>query len=167
MNSRPSRRTLEQWQDWLERDLQLPPVVRAAMAHDQFESLHPFGDGNGRLGRLVIALQFMRAGILPEPALTISPWRRARRARREDYQGHLLAVTKSGDGSPWVGFFCSAIVEQARKSVEVVNELNNWLAAARQQLIDRRWTGLIANLLEELIDWPVVKASWILACSRR
>ena len=128
------------------------------MAHDQFESLHPFGDGNGRLGRLVIALQFVRADIPPEPALTISPWLRA---RREGYQGHLIAVSKSGDSSPWVAFFCSAIVEQARKSVEVVDELNGWLSSARQQLIDRRWTGLIANILEELIDWPVVKASWI------
>lgn len=149
---------LEHWQEWLERDLQLPPAVRAAMAHYQFESLHPFGDGNGRLGRLVIALQFMRAGILPEPALTISPWLRA---RREEYQGHLLAVSKSGDWSPWVAFFCSAIVEQARKSVEVVNELNSWLSGARQQLIERHWTGVIASVLEELIDWPVVKASWI------
>lgn len=100
----------------------------------------------------------MREGTLPEPALTISPWLRA---RREEYQGHLLAVSKSGDWSPWIAFFCSAIVDQARKSVEVVNELNSWLSSARQQLIDRRWTGVIANLLEELIDWPVVKASWI------
>ena len=149
---------LEQWQAWLERDVQLPPPVRAAMAHYQFESLHPFGDGNGRLGRLVIALQLMRAGILPEPALTISPWLRG---RRDEYQEHLLQVSKSGDWSPWVAFFCTAICEQARKSVEVVNELNGWLSGARQQLIERRWTGVIANVLEELIEWPVVKASWI------
>lgn len=149
---------LEQWQDWLEGDLPLPAPVRAAMAHYQFESLHPFGDGNGRLGRLVIVLQLMRAGSLSEPALTISPWLRA---RRDEYQAHLLTVSTSGDWNGWIEFFCTAICEQARKSVEVVNQLNTWLAAARQQLIERHWTGVIANVLEDLIDWPVVKAPWV------
>ncbi|MBR7741840.1 Fic family protein [Phycicoccus sp. BSK3Z-2] len=152
------RAGLDQWQEWLAADVPLPAPVKAAMAHYQFESLHPFGDGNGRIGRLVIVLQLMRSGILNEPALTISPWLRA---RRDEYQGHLLAVSQTGNWDPWVAFFCRAICEQSMASVRVVDALNTWLTTQRQTLNDRYWTGTIAKLVEDLVDWPVITASFV------
>ena len=85
---------LAQWEEWVRGDLTLPPALKTAMAHYQFESLHPFGDGNGRIGRLIIVLQLLRMGAISEPAITISPWLRK---RREEYQSHLLDVSMTGD----------------------------------------------------------------------
>lgn len=149
---------LEHWQEWLERDLPMPPPLKAALAHYQFESLHPFGDGNGRLGRLVIVLQLLRSGILTEPALTISPWLRA---RRDQYQDHLLRVSKTGEWDSWVAFFCEAVCEQSLASVRVVEALNAWMTSKRQLLNERHWTGTVASILEDLVDWPVITSSFV------
>lgn len=152
------RAGIEHWEGWIEQGMDLPPVLRAAMAHYQFESLHPFGDGNGRLGRLVIVLQLLRGGSLSEPAITISPWLRK---RRDEYQAHLLNLSITGDWNPWVDFFCTAICEQARAHVAVVEKLMTWLAEVRQQLNERHWSGTVASICEDLVDWPVVSSRFI------
>ncbi|GIM63152.1 cell division protein Fic [Planomonospora venezuelensis] len=152
------RSGLEQWERWLEQDMPLPPALRAAMAHYQFESLHPFGDGNGRLGRLVIVLQLLRSGTISEPAITISPWLRK---RRDQYQAHLLDVSRTGNWDPWVTFFCEALCEQARAHVAVVESLMTWLSEVRQQLSERHWTGTVVSIVEDLVDWPVITAPFV------
>ena len=82
--------------DWMQADHtdEIDPVVAVAMAHYQFETLHPFRDGNGRLGRFIIVLQLLHAGVLSEPTLTVSPWFEARRA---EYYDRLLAVSTDGE----------------------------------------------------------------------
>lgn len=79
-------RRLRDLLDWMAADhgRLLDPVVAAGMAHHQFETLHPFSDGNGRIGRLLVVLHLMRTRVLTEPTLTISPWFEARRADYED-----------------------------------------------------------------------------------
>ncbi|MCA0331518.1 MAG: Fic family protein [Candidatus Nanopelagicales bacterium] len=150
---------LELWQAWIDAPHPgLPPVVAAAMGHYQFEALHPFGDGNGRLGRLLIVLQLIRLGALTEPALTISPWLLK---RRSEYQGHLLAISQTGRWDPWIDFFCQAVSEQAMLSVGIVDRLNIWVAGVRQTLNERGWHGTIASLVDDLIDWPVISASFV------
>jgi Fic family protein len=83
---------------WMSRDHTgaIDPVVAAAMAHYQFETLHPFHDGNGRVGRLVIVIQLMLAGVLSEPTLTVSPWFEARRA---EYFDRLFGVSRASSGT--------------------------------------------------------------------
>ena len=152
------RAGLDHWQAWLETRHPLPPPVKAAMAHYQFESLHPFGDGNGRLGRLIIVLQLVRSGVLSEPAITISPWLRK---RRTEYQDHLLRVSKTGDWNSWVCFFCDALTEQSLACVRVVDQLNTWLARVRQNIFDRHWSGTVAHLVEDLVTWPVITSAFV------
>lgn len=152
------RSGLEQWQQWLEAELPLPPPLKVAMAHYQFETLHPFGDGNGRIGRLILVLQLLRSGTLNEPAITISPWLRK---RREQYQDHLLKISQLGNWNPWVSFLCQGICEQAMASVAVVDTLNGWLAGVRQVLNERHWSGTVANISEDLVDWPVITSSFV------
>jgi Fic family protein len=149
---------LDQWQDWLEEQHPMPAPLRAAMSHYQFESLHPFGDGNGRVGRLVIVLQLLRSGILSEPAISISSWLRK---RRDEYQSHLLRVSQTGNWNPWVSFLSQALCEQSLACVRVVDSLNHWLSSTRQTVIERHWTGTVVNILEDLVTWPVINSAFV------
>ena len=151
---------LDDWQRWINEDHGLPVIVRAALAHYQFESLHPFGDGNGRIGRLVVLLQLLREGVLATPALTISPWFLQ---RRELYQNHLLAVSRTGDWNPWVSFFCQALDTQCAAHVDVAQKLLDWSNGLRADLHARGWGGVIVEVANDLIEWPIVTNPWIMS----
>ncbi|MFC3688900.1 Fic family protein [Aquipuribacter hungaricus] len=149
---------LEQWTRWINADSFLPGPLKAAVAHYQFESLHPFGDGNGRVGRLVATLQLLQSGDLKEPAITLSPWFLK---RRTEYQDHLLRVSQTGEWDPWVEFFCLAICEQARRAVSVVDQLMDWLSESRAALNSRHWSGVVVQIVEDLIDWPMISMPFV------
>ena len=98
---------LRAWVDWVNDDhAALSSVVQAALAHYQFETLHPFNDGNGRIGRLLIVVQLLQRGVMREPLLAVSPWFEA---RRREYQDSLQQLSETGEWDPWVAFFCEAI----------------------------------------------------------
>lgn len=144
---------LDEWERWVAADLpHLHPVLRASLSHYQFETLHPFLDGNGRIGRLVVVLQLLRSGVLREPAITLSP---ALLRRRLEYQDTMLELSCSGKWDPWVTFFCNAICEQAESLIRGASELREWLEEARQAVHARKWTGVIHLVLQDLIEWPV------------
>lgn len=148
------RAGVDAWEAWVRLEHpDLPPVLRAALAHYQFETLHPFGDGNGRLGRLVIVLQLLRSGIIDQPGITVSPWFLR---NRDQYQEELLAVSCTGNWNPWVRFFCEAVRVQCDRLGTGAERLVEWSKASSAQLHERRWTGKIHQLLADLIEWPVV-----------
>ena len=147
------RAGLDAWEQWVQADhTHLAPVVRAAMAHYQFETLHPFGDGNGRLGRLTVVLQLLRYGTIRQPAITLSPWLLR---HREEYQDGLLGVSCTGNWNPWIRVFCTAIGAQCDRLISGAQRLLLWLSTSRQKLDERHWTGTIHKVLEGLIEWPV------------
>ncbi|MBF0696343.1 Fic family protein [Actinomyces bowdenii] len=94
--------------DWFRQDHSgaIDPVVVAGMAHYQFETLHPFRDGNGRLGRYLIVLTLLGSGMLSEPTLTVSPWFEA---RRTEYYDALLGVSTRGDWDAFLTFFAQGL----------------------------------------------------------
>jgi Fic family protein len=147
------RAGIDGWEKWVQMEHKhLPPVLRAALAHYQFETLHPFGDGNGRLGRLVIVLQLLKAGAIREPAITLSPWFLKRRA---EYQDQLLGVSLDGTWDAWVQFFCQAVCEQSESLIRGADALLAWLDESRRAVYEKRWTGAILQLLEDLVEWPI------------
>lgn len=151
------RAGLDAWESWVQAaHPHLPPVLRAAMAHYQFEALHPFTDGNGRIGRLVVVLQLLNDGAIQHPALTVSPWFLR---RREAYQDHLLMISRTGDWNPWVAFFCHAVREQCESLITGAERLLAWQQESRRLVHERRWTGAIHRLLDDLIEWPVTTIS--------
>lgn len=101
--------TLIEWMGHGHRG-RIDPVVAVAMSHYQLETLHPFVDGNGRLGRLLIVLHLQAAGVLSEPTLTVSPWFEARRAT---YYDRLFAVSAEGDWDAFIGFFVAGLQASA------------------------------------------------------
>jgi Fic family protein len=145
--------SLETWVDWVEAEHDWPPVLRAALAHYQFETLHPFGDGNGRIGRLLIVLQLLRSTAIRNPAVTVSPWLRR---NRDQYQEELFRLSCTGDWNPWIQFFSAAIIHQCHALIAGATALTEWLTQSRDRINDRRWAGAIYDVLTNLTQWPVV-----------
>jgi len=98
----------------------MPPLVKAALAHVQFETIHPFLDGNGRVGRLLIALQLASDGMLREPLLYLSLHFKA---HRQTYYELLNAVRMSGDWETWLEFFADAVVASATQAAKSAKQL--------------------------------------------
>ncbi|HEY0860999.1 MAG TPA: Fic family protein [Pseudoxanthomonas sp.] len=110
---------------------QMSPLVKAALAHVQFETIHPFSDGNGRLGRLLIALILCNEGVLREPSLYLSLYFKRRRA---DYYDRLNAVRVHGDWEGWLGFFLDGVAETAQQAVDTAQRLLALLARDRARI---------------------------------
>ncbi|MDO5498948.1 MAG: Fic family protein [Propionibacteriaceae bacterium] len=137
--------------NWMQQDhsTQIDPVVAAAMAHYEFEALHPFHDGNGRLGRLLIVLQLYASGVLAEPTLSVSPWFEQ---RRSDYYDSLLSVSCNGDWSGWVEFFALGLAQSAKTAQKRMLDL----ATVQAHLKDRlRATPIRTANARVLIDFAV------------
>lgn len=149
------RAALQDLMDWMESNKANPPVVRAALAHYQFESLHPFTDGNGRLGRLIIVLQLLRAGVINEGLLAVSPWFEE---RRREYQDHLLDVSRTGSFDEWVRFFCQGLHARALATTTAVCELIKYSDELRDLAAGARLSGAIVHVLGGLIGQPVLTA---------
>lgn len=101
-------------------DPHLPPPIKAGLAHVQFETIHPFLDGNGRLGRLLITLMLCDAGVLREPILYLSLYFKA---RRTDYYSLLQEVRENGAWEAWMEFFLTGVRETASQSVDTAREI--------------------------------------------
>ena len=107
-------RALDAMEKFMHADTQIPPLARAGMIHYQFEAIHPFLDGNGRVGRLLILLLLCEWGLLPQPLLNLSAYFEN---YRQEYYDHLLAISQKGDWETWLGFFVRGVSEQARNGV--------------------------------------------------
>jgi Fic family protein len=145
------RHALGDLADWIKTDHSesMDPVVAAALAHYQFESLHPFHDGNGRIGRLLIVLQFMTSGLLREPTLTVSPWFEARRTA---YYDTLFAVSSAGDWDGFVSFFATGIYASAKSTLRQLNALIEAQESMKQVVRD---SPLRADSALQLVDFAV------------
>lgn len=97
-----------------------PTLIKEALAHVQFETIHPFLDGNGRVGRLLVTLMLCYEGILSEPMLYLSLYFNA---RRQEYYNHLNMVRKTGDWEKWLDFFMAAITETAQQGAGMAKSL--------------------------------------------
>jgi Fic family protein len=145
------------WEKWINKhDDEIPLVVKAAIGHYQFETLHPFSDGNGRLGRLAVVLQLMEADTLAYPVLNLSPWLKV---RKDEYKALLQDVSATGNYDAWVRFFATAIEAQAADMVQRVEELLTVREELLQIVRDNRRYGFIVEIIEDLIGYPSLTPS--------
>jgi Fic family protein len=129
------------------------PVIKAALAHVQFETIHPFMDGNGRLGRLLIPLILVEAGVLKEPLLYLSVFFKQ---YRDSYYRLLQQVRINGDWEAWLLFFVDAIAATANQAVTTAQELNQLLAADKARLAELgRLAGSATQILDALFAHPI------------
>lgn len=112
-------------------DRTMPPLLRAGLAHVQFETIHPFLDGNGRLGRLLVTLLLCEAGLLREPILYLSLFLKA---HRDDYYRLLQEVRSTGRWEAWMEFFLTGVAETAEQAAETARELTTMFERDRQTI---------------------------------
>lgn len=141
------------WEKWIHAEDDYPLLVKIAMAHYQFETLHPFSDGNGRLGRLVVTLQLVTEGALTYPLLNLSSWLED---RKDEYKNLLLGISKSGDFDSWVKFFCQAVHHQAEDGVARIEELLAFQSELRQKLLDAKARGIVNAVADSLLGYPII-----------
>jgi Fic family protein len=139
---------------FVHEDPQLPPLVQAALLHYQFETIHPFLDGNGRLGRLLIVLFLVERDRLPAPLLYISPHFEA---RRPEYYDTLQGVRERGAIDHWLDLFLDAVTTQANDAVRRAERLTD--LRERYRAAVRANTSGVANQLVDLaFELPVLNA---------
>lgn len=129
------------------------PIVAAAMAHYQFETLHPFNDGNGRIGRLMMVLQLMGDGLVTEPLLSVSPWFEARRTQ---YQDHLATVSAEGKWDSCIRFFAEGVTSSADDVARRVDRMLAVQSRYVQILQDANARGVIRDIVDALISDQVI-----------
>jgi cell filamentation protein, protein adenylyltransferase len=147
------RAGVESLLDWIESPPQVPLVVQAAMAHYQFESLHPYSDGNGRLCRLLVIVQLLRGALIREPLLMVSPWFEQ---RREQYQDGLLGLSCSGDWDAWIAFFAEGVAASATESQKKVEKLVALQGEFRLRVQQARKRGVAERFAADLVGTPYV-----------
>ena len=143
-----------QWETWVNVDISIHLLVKTALAHYQFETLHPFHDGNGRLGRILAILQLMADGALHNPNLAISAWLEERDA---EYRDGLARVSETGDFDAWVRFFARGVLEQAERERTRVDELLNLRHVLVERVRGERFRGLAVRVTEDLIGFPIMR----------
>lgn len=134
----------------------LPLVVRLALVHYQFEAIHPFLDGNGRIGRLLIVLLLCAEKVLPQPILYLSAYFERNRA---EYYRLLFEVSRDGRWQEWVSFFLRGLAEQSRDAITRSDQLLKLWHTYRQSVQTSRSSALLLTLIDALFDRPYLTFS--------
>lgn len=136
---------LDDWEKYLhDQEPRLPLLVRCALLHYQFETIHPFLDGNGRMGRLFIVLYLMNRGRLPAPLLYLSSYLDR---RKSDYYDCLQSVRERGEIAQWLQFFLDGVAVQAADAVERAEQLSDLREDYRSRLHGGGRSQLAVDLL--------------------
>jgi Fic family protein len=145
---------LAELERWIHGQDTLPPLVRAGLAHVQFETIHPFLDGNGRIGRLLISLLVQHWGLLPTPLLYLSL---AFKRHHAEYYRRLTAVRTEGDWEGWTAYFLECVREAADDGVATAQHLFAMLNKDRQRLLNAAGATVPSiRLFDALPGQPVV-----------
>ena len=154
----PARLVVEAMGD-LERfaneQLEMPPLVQCAVLHYQFEAIHPYLDGNGRVGRLLIALFLAAKRVSPTPLLYLSAYFER---DRHQYYDQLFQLSATGDWGAWLGYFLSGVSEQAEDALARARQLRELQDRYRGILQERRESGNTLRLADALFAHPYMTA---------
>jgi Fic family protein len=134
------------------------PLIDAALAHYQFEAIHPFADGNGRVGRMLITLMLVDNGTLPQPLLYMSPYLERNKDRYIDL---MYAVSRDGRWEEWIAFFLDAVAASAEETIAAVGRLQDLQRAYRERFQTARRSALILRIIDQAFERPVRSMSEI------
>jgi len=136
----------------------LPPLIRLGLIHYQFEFVHPFLDGNGRVGRLLIVLLLCAWDLLPQPLLYLSAYFHR---HREAYYEHLLAVSQRGAWTEWLRFFLQGVLVQSQDAIARSRRLLDLREHYREQFQHQRAAARLLQVLDYLFARPIITINHI------
>lgn len=146
---------LSEFEKFIHTSTDIPTLARAAMIHYQFEAIHPFLDGNGRVGRLLMALLFAEWQILPQPLLNLSVYFER---YRQEYYDYLLAVSQRGDWEAWLRFFLRGVNAQSQDSAARMERLKT-IRARYQPIVDAdKNSNRMGVVMDFLFGRPIFNA---------
>jgi Fic family protein len=148
------RNKLANWESFIHADDGLDPLVRMAVAHYQFEAIHPFHDGNGRTGRIINILMLIEAGLIAEPILYIS---RFINGHKNDYYRLLSDVTSEGSWEPWILYMLEAVRQTADSTAAKIAAIRTVQEEIHDQARDASNGGRNADFLAVLFEQPYTR----------
>ncbi len=143
---------------FIHSEASMPALIRIGLTHAQFETIHPFLDGNGRVGRLLITFLLCQHGILQSPVLYLSHFLKANRA---EYYDHLQRIRNEGAWESWVKFFLRGVADVSREATETARSIVDLREADRKTIIDElgRVAGNALKVHELLFKFPLVSVN--------
>jgi Fic family protein len=147
------KEALSDLEKYIHAESHLPPLVRMALIHYQFEAIHPFLDGNGRIGRLLITLLLCAEGLLPQPLLYLSAFFERHRSQ---YYRLLLEVSQQGNWEEWIKFFLRGVSEQSVDALNRANQLQQLSLEYRELLHGKRSSATLLQMADLLFKNPVL-----------
>jgi Fic family protein len=150
---------LDQLEQYMTSDETSPdPIVRTALIHAQFELIHPFDDGNGRIGRLLVPLYLTKVGSLAQPSFYISGYFEA---NRDEYVQRLAAISNDGDWRGWIRFFLEATIEQAKSNLRLVRAMRKLYEDKKEEFTWLLRSEQAIPLLDFLFKRPVFRSPMV------
>jgi Fic family protein len=146
---------MDKWEKYIHEEAQ-DSLVQLAILHAEFEALHPFLDGNGRLGRMCIPLFLFKTGLITEPMFYVSAFFES---HRDEYYERLLTVSRDDDWTGWCVFFLKAIIKQAQENQEKAKEILMLYETKKAKLIGLTHSQYAIHVLDFIFSHPIFKAS--------
>ena len=141
------------WENFVNKEGEIDPLIKAAIAHQQFESIHPFLDGNGRTGRILMVLELVKDGVLDLPVIFISDYINK---NRNEYYRLLRAVTADESWEEYITFMLQGFYLQAKETKETLNAIVKLYHELRQNIKNNHNKIYSADLLEVLFSYPII-----------
>jgi len=135
---------LDKLEKFIHTEDELPVLIKTALIHAQFEMIHPFLDGNGRIGRLLIVLFLLERGVLKHPMLYLSYFFKK---NRQEYYDRLTNIHKNGDWEGWIKFFLKGVSEVSTQAVETAGKIMDLQDRDKEQLINDSKAIMLLNFL--------------------
>lgn len=151
-------RCLNEFELWLHDRSNMRILVKLAVAHYQFEAIHPFEDGNGRIGRLLLPLLLCERGLLPKPMLHLSAFFEKHRVT---YQDHLLKVSQTGAWEPWIKFFLQGVLEQSEEASKRTKKLLELQQQYRTKMQSIKASSRVLQLVDDLFTTPALTITMV------
>lgn len=152
------RAALEELLDYIaeeESDQIPPPLIRIALIHYQFETVHPFRDGNGRIGRLLISLLLVVWKVVPTSLFNLSNYLEQHRSK---YYDHMLEVSEKSSWNQWLEFFLEGIIDEARNASKKATELLRLLSEMKGRIQSFRSSSTLNEVVEFIFEKPIIRA---------
>jgi len=153
---------LEKWERFLTQNDYTDPLVQLAIVHAQFEILHPFKDGNGRIGRLLIPLFLYMKKCLNRPMFYLSEYLET---HRDEYYDGLLAITEENNWQNWVEYFLQAIVVQSNTNISKAKEILSLYEKQKTKFIDITHSQYAVPALDAFFNSPIINSAYFIKSS--